>query len=203
LRAYLEVFKGFFVMNSTTPLHLACTAQTTIQTPLGHMLLARTAQGLCGLWFESQAHHPGTLAAPHQAQDELLQRTAQRLRAYFLGEGAQFDDLPLDLIGTTFQCAVWKILRTIPPGTTRSYGDIAKKLNPPSVGRAVGSSVGRNPISIIVPCHRVMSSTGALTGYAGGLDRKKSLLTLEKISWANASVGVSAMNTPSPACVAD
>ena len=88
-------------------------------------------------------------------------------------------DLPLDPAGTAFQLAVWEQLRTIPLGTTTTYGDIAARVGKPQASRAVGAAIGRNPIGIIVPCHRVVGSSGALTGYAGGMDRKIALLTLE------------------------
>ena len=89
--------------------------------------------------------------------------------------------MPLDLLGTPFQIAVWRELRAIEPGCTCSYGDIARKLGSPTAGRAVGAAVGRNPVSVIVPCHRVLGSDGSLTGYAGGLERKTALLRIEAV----------------------
>ena len=167
-------------MNTTTDsIQLECTAQTTITTPLGKLLLARTARGLAGVWFEGQKHHPGPLAAPRKPDDELLRRAADQLRAYFAGERERFD-VPLDLHGTPFQRTVWAALLAIAPGRTRSYGEIAKSLDAASAVRAVGAAVGRNPVSVIVPCHRVVGSDGSLTGYAGGVDRKRALLTLER-----------------------
>ncbi|MDQ6640158.1 MAG: methylated-DNA--[protein]-cysteine S-methyltransferase, partial [Pseudomonadota bacterium] len=148
-----------------------CTAQCRIASPLGSLLLARTEAGLAGAWFEKQKHHPDAIDAPERADDPLLQATARQLRAYFAGETDVFD-LPLDLQGTAFQRDVWQVLLHIETGTTRSYGDIARELGLPTASRAVGSAVGRNPVSIIVPCHRVVGSSGALTGYAGGIDRK-------------------------------
>ena len=113
-------------MNTTTDsIHGACTAQTTITTPLGELLLARTAQGLAGAWFEGQKHHPEPLPAPLRPDDELLRRAAEQLQAYFAGERQAFD-VPLDLHGTPFQRAVWQALLAIPPGSTCSYGAIAK-----------------------------------------------------------------------------
>lgn len=103
---------------------------------------------------------------------------ARQLDEYFAGTRTQFD-LPLDPSGTAFQLAVWEQLRTIPSGTTTTYGDIAARVGKPQASRAVGAAIGRNPIGIIVPCHRVVGSSGALTGYAGGMDRKITLLTLE------------------------
>jgi methylated-DNA-[protein]-cysteine S-methyltransferase len=108
-----------------------------------------------------------------------LIKTAQQLALYFAGQRHDFD-LPLDLSGgTEFQQAVWRALLTIPSGQTTSYGQISQSISNPMAVRAVGAAVGRNPISIIVPCHRVLGADGSLTGYAGGLDRKTALLRLE------------------------
>ena len=156
----------------------ACTAQTTIATPFGRMLLARTAKGLAGVWFEGQKHHPAPLTAVRRPDDALLRRAADQLHAYFAGDALAFD-VPLDLQGTPFQRSVWQALLAIPAGETRSYGALAKALGAASAVRAVGGAVGRNPVSVIVPCHRVVGSDGSLTGYAGGVDRKRALLALE------------------------
>ena len=155
-----------------------CTAQMRYASPLGPLLLARTKDGLAGAWFEAQKHHPAPIDAPIRNDDPLLQRAAAQLAAYFDGEATGFD-LPLDLIGTPFQVGVWRELLAIEPGRTCSYGEIARKLGKATAGRAVGAAVGRNPLSVIVPCHRVLGSNGALTGYAGGLERKTALLRLE------------------------
>ena len=155
-----------------------CTAQTRIDSPLGPILLARTGVGLAGAWFERQKHHPAPIEAPRRDDDALLRATAAWLDAYFRGEDPAVD-VPLDLQGSAFQRAVWAQLLRIAPGATCSYGDIARRLGTPSASRAVGTAVGRNPVSIIVPCHRVVGSTGALTGYAAGIDRKIALLRLE------------------------
>jgi methylated-DNA-[protein]-cysteine S-methyltransferase len=152
--------------------------QSRIASPLGTMLLARTGRGLAGAWFERQKHHPADIDAPERDDDPLLSSAAAQLRDYFAGASSDFD-VPLDLQGTEFQCAVWRALLRIAPGATSSYGEIARELGVPSASRAVGAAVGRNPVSIIVPCHRVVGSSGALTGYAGGLDRKASLLRIE------------------------
>ena len=156
----------------------ACTAQSLVDTPLGPLRLVRTANGLAGAWFEGQKHHPGALDAEEHPNDPLLQRTATELRHYFDGKRASFD-LPLDLLGTDFQRAVWTALQRIPAGETRAYGDIARALGSPLAVRAVGAAVGRNPVSLIVPCHRVVGRDGSLTGYAGGIERKQALLELE------------------------
>ncbi len=164
--------------NITDNMASRCTAQMRYASPLGPLLLVRTEKGLAGAWFEAQKHHPAPLAAPMRDDDPLLRRAATQLAAYFAGGAASFD-LPLDLLGTPFQRSVWQALLAIERGSTCSYGDIARKLGSPTAGRAVGAAVGRNPVSVIVPCHRVLGSTGALTGYAGGLERKIALLRLE------------------------
>jgi len=166
-------------MSSTlTAVHKACTAQATVASPLGPLLLARTAKGLAGAWFEGQKHHPGPLAAPELPNDPLLALAAEQLSAYFVGESASFD-LPLDLQGTPFQRAVWQALLDIAPGALSSYGAIAAAVGSASAVRAVGGAVGRNPVSVIVPCHRVVGRDGSMTGYAGGVQRKQALLALE------------------------
>jgi methylated-DNA-[protein]-cysteine S-methyltransferase len=164
-------------------IHTHCIAQTTITTPLGRILLACTAKGLAGAWFEGQKHHPGPIAAPETPNDELLQRAACELNEFFAGERERFD-VPLDLQGTPFQRSVWRRLLRIAAGTTRSYGEIAKELGSAKAVRAVGGAVGRNPVSVIVPCHRVVGSDGSMTGYAGGVDRKRALLELERAQLA-------------------
>ena len=166
-------------MNDLDPsLDRRLTAQMHYASPLGELLLARTAQGLAGAWFENQKYHPAPLDAPERADDALLRRAARQLDAYFAGDEADFD-VPLDLHGTTFQRAVWNELRKLGHGTTCTYGAIAARLGSPTAGRAVGAAVGRNPVSVIVPCHRVVGSDGSLTGYAGGLERKTALLRVE------------------------
>ena len=115
---------------------------------------------------------------PVSADDDLLADAARQLGEYFGGKRRSFD-LLLDLRGTPFQRAVWQRLCTIPPGATTTYGAVAHDLGSPRAVRAVGAAVGRNPVSVIVACHRVLGAGGAATGYAGGLDRKAALLTLE------------------------
>lgn len=162
----------------TDSIHAACTAQCTIASPLGPVLLARTAKGLAGVWFEGQKHHPGALDAPVSEDDPLLYRAALQLKRYFDGETTQFD-VPLDLLGTPFQQSVWRALLAIPAGSTQTYGAIAQHVASARAVRAVGGAVGRNPVSVLVPCHRVVGADGSLTGYAGGVDRKLALLALE------------------------
>ena len=157
--------------------------QTTWPSPLGSIILAATGQGLAGLWFEGQRHFPrpreGVHRWPHDPDHPVLRQAIVQLGAYFAGRQTVFD-LPLDLSGgTAFQRSVWSALRDIPRGGTVRYGDISQRIGKPAAVRAVGAAIGRNPISIIVPCHRVIGASGALTGYAGGLDRKTALLRLE------------------------
>jgi len=153
--------------------------QMRIDTPLGPLLAARSQEGLSGLWFDGQRHHPGELAAP-QGQDALLGRLAAEIAGYFEGKAFDAGLLEcLDPVGTSFQREVWRALLAIPPGATQSYGALAAMLGRPSAVRAVGAAVGRNPISIVIPCHRVLGADGGLTGYAGGLERKEALLALE------------------------
>lgn len=155
-----------------------CTAQRQLDTPLGRVTIARTERGLAGLWFEGQKHHPGGLDLPERDDDPLLAEAGRQLAAYFAGERSAFD-LPMDLHGTPFQQSVWQALTRIPPGRTCSYGALARELGTPSAVRAVGAAVGRNPACVLVPCHRVLGQDGSLTGYAGGVERKRALLSLE------------------------
>jgi methylated-DNA-[protein]-cysteine S-methyltransferase len=114
-----------------------------------------------------------------QADDDAFRDVVEQVEAYFAGERTKFD-VELDMVGTAFQRRVWAALLTIPYGETRSYGEIARQIGSPGAFRAVGLANGHNPIGIIVPCHRVIGSNGSLTGYGGGLDRKRPLLELEK-----------------------
>jgi methylated-DNA-[protein]-cysteine S-methyltransferase len=114
-----------------------------------------------------------------EPEHKVLVKTEKQLTEYFAGERREFD-LPLDMRGTPFQKEVWDALLGIPFGETKSYGDLAKQLGNPGAGRAVGAANGRNPISIVVPCHRVIGSSGKLTGFAGGLDVKARLLEMER-----------------------
>ena len=152
-------------------------------TPLGTLQLARTASGLCGAWFVQEQRHapPARLFGPaqHAPEHPLLREAGRQLQAYFEGRLRRFE-LPLDLrAGTAFQQAVWQQLCAREHGQLARYGALAQQLGKPQAARAVGAAVGRNPVSIIVPCHRVLGSTGQLTGYAGGLERKRALLLLE------------------------
>lgn len=156
--------------------------QTRWASPLGPMIVAATPRGLAGLWFEGQRHLPAPelLAAwPQQPGHPVLRQAVQQLGDYFAGRRTAFD-LPLDPQGgTPFQRSVWQALLTIPRGQTTSYGLLGQRVGKPAAVRAVGAAVGRNPVSVVVPCHRVLGANGALTGYAGGLERKTALLQLE------------------------
>ena len=155
------------------------TVQARYESPLGAMIVAATDRGLAGLWFEGQRHLPDCTGWPRAPQHPLLLEAMAQLGDYFAGRRTRFD-LPLDLQGgTAFQQSVWHALLAIPAGGTTSYGDLSQRVGRPAAVRAVGAAVGRNPLSIVVPCHRVVGSNGALTGYAGGLERKSALLVLE------------------------
>jgi methylated-DNA-[protein]-cysteine S-methyltransferase len=165
-----------------------------LATPLGTLWLAASRQGLAGVWFAHQRHAPQVdedqrRSRPAWARDaagsnaaHTLERAEKQLTAYFV-QPAQDFDLPLDPSrGTDFQRAVWQALRTIAPGRALSYAGLAERIGRPQAVRAVGAAVGRNPWSIVVPCHRVLGTNGSLTGYAGGLERKLALLRLEGIT---------------------
>ena len=157
---------------------------TVLDSPLGPLTVVIEDDGLCGLYVEQGLRKAlerqatlGSPSRPHQVP--LLQAVAEQLAAYFLGQLTEFD-LPLASRGTAFQQRVWTALRRIPYGETRSYGQVATEIGNPTASRAVGAANGRNPVSIVVPCHRVIGSTGRLTGYAGGLTTKEQLLAHER-----------------------
>jgi methylated-DNA-[protein]-cysteine S-methyltransferase len=150
-----------------------------MQTPLGSMLLVTDGHALTGAYFTGQKYD--ATIQPDWQEDESLPVLAQarrQLLEYFAGDRTTFD-VPLLPTGTPFQERVWKALLDIPCGETWTYGEIAQSLGELAAVRAAGAAIGRNPISVIVPCHRVVGVDGSLTGYAGGLDRKRSLLALE------------------------
>jgi methylated-DNA-[protein]-cysteine S-methyltransferase len=154
---------------------------TRYESPLGTMLVAASDAGLAGIWFEGQRHGPDSSGWREDPQHPVLREAVAQLCAYFAGERDRFD-LPLDLeAGTPFQRSVWGALLAIPRGATTSYGQLARQLGRPQAARAIGAAVGRNPVSIVVPCHRVVGTGGSLTGYAGGLERKSALLQLEGV----------------------
>ncbi len=153
--------------------------QTRCDSPLGTLIVAATASGLAGLWFEGQRHLPDTSGWPRRDDHPVLRRAVSQLAEYFNGERTVFE-LPLDLQGgTAFQQTVWRALLAIPRGGTVSYSVLGQRIGRPSAARAIGAAVGRNPLSVVVPCHRVLGADGSLTGYAGGLQRKTALLQLE------------------------
>lgn len=148
-------------------------------SPMGKMLIAAGDGGIRGLWFYGAKHFAESL--PDEREEKLtpcMELAAKWLDDYFAGANPGFTP-PLDPVGTPFQLAVWHELLNIPYGETTTYGAIASALGSRNA-RAVGAAVGRNPISLIVPCHRVLGADGSLTGYAGGLDRKRALLKLEQ-----------------------
>jgi O-6-methylguanine DNA methyltransferase len=171
-------------------------SRSIIRTPLGDMLVLASDEGLCALEFT-------TVAGPNRGQERLsrlnarlerwfpphdlvdretltIARTRAWLTAYFDGTTADIGHVPLDMRGAPFEKRVWLALQTIPPGQTTSYGAIAQALGSAGAARAVGAANGANPVSILVPCHRVIGSTGSLTGYGGGLDRKTWLIDHER-----------------------
>ena len=158
----------------TTPL----VAQARIDSPLGPLTLAATERGLAGAWFEAQQHYPQHIVTPVNAAHPLLRLAAQEFDAYWRDAVHRFT-VPLDARGTDFQQQVWRALRAIGAGSVMSYGELAARIGRPAAVRAVGTAIGRNPLSVIVPCHRVIGRDGSLTGYAGGLHRKAALLKHE------------------------
>lgn len=153
-------------------------AQCRIDSPLGPLTLAATARGLALVWFDAQSHRTERVDAPQNAQHRHLQHAARELDAYWQAPRTPFT-VPLDPQGTDFQRAVWRVLCSIASGALSTYGEVARQVGRPDASRAVGAAIGRNPVGIIVPCHRVVGANGSLTGYAGGLPRKEALLQLE------------------------
>ncbi|WCM49520.1 methylated-DNA--[protein]-cysteine S-methyltransferase [Pseudomonas sp. WJP1] len=155
----------------------------TLASPVGELKLVANDSRLAAILWENDKPGRVRLGPMHEAPDNpVLLRTAQQLREYFAGTRQTFE-LDLDFSGTDFQKKVWMALLTIPFGQTRSYSQIAEQIGNPSAVRAVGAANGRNPISIIAPCHRVIGASGQLTGFAGGLEAKELLLTLEGGRW--------------------
>lgn len=152
-----------------------------VTTPLGEYVIAAEDASVTGIWRRGQAHFPRPeRLGPAVGGDRLLDDACAQLLAYLAGERTDFD-LLLAPRGTDFQRRVWAQLAEIPRGATTTYGAIARALDAPRASQAVGRAVGSNPISIAIPCHRVLSSTGAITGYAGGLETKRALLALEGV----------------------
>lgn len=158
---------------------------THYQSPVGGILLAADETGLTGLWFDGQKYYADRLDPEHEEKDTpVLAQTKEWLAVYFSGREPLFSP-PVHMLGTPFQLSVWKLLQKIPYGKTVTYGEIAKEIAKQKglsriSAQAVGGAVGHNKISVIIPCHRVVGTNGSLTGYAGGIEKKVKLLTLEK-----------------------
>lgn len=151
---------------------------TVLDSPIGKLTLVAVDGILAGVYMDQQRHLPGaeTFGEP---DGTAFTEAARQLEEYFAGRRTSFD-LPLAPRGTAFQLEVWQALREIPYGETASYGELADRIGQPKAVRAVGAANGRNPISIVVPCHRVIGAGGALTGYGGGIERKRYLIDLER-----------------------
>ena len=149
------------------------------ESPHGRMLLTATAEGLTGVYFDGQKYHakvqPEWRRDPHHP---ILRDAGRELAEYFARERERFT-IPLAPDGTVFQKSVWTAISTVAFGETVTYGELARRAGCPGSARAAGAATGRNPLTIVVPCHRIVGSSGGLTGYAGGLDRKRALLALE------------------------
>lgn len=155
-------------------------AAADIDTPIGPMTALTTDKGLAALWFDARQRYAADLVdVPNAPEHPVLAATRRWLAAYWGGADASAIDVPLDLHGTPFQRAVWAQLQRIPQGQTRSYGEVAAAIGGRGLARACGAACGANPVGVIVPCHRVLGTQGALTGYAGGLKRKQQLLRQE------------------------
>ena len=154
-------------------------------SPLGQLLLAADDEGLIGIWFEGQKYYAKVVTNDCTEQEiPILRDTKRWLDQYFAGQAPTLE-IPIHFIGTEFQKEVWKNLKDIPYGHTTTYKEIAEMIAkkrgiPRMSAQAVGNAVGRNPIAVLVPCHRVLGSEGQLTGYAGGIEKKKALLELEQ-----------------------
>ncbi|MFH9262753.1 methylated-DNA--[protein]-cysteine S-methyltransferase [Streptomyces sp. NPDC017546] len=160
-----------------TPTSPVTKRHTVLDSPFGPLTLVATDGVLSALYMTDQRHRPSqeTFGVP---DPEPFGEAIQQLTAYFAGDRTTFD-LPLNMAGTPFQRSVWAELLKIPYGETRTYGELAEELGKPGASRAVGLANGKNPVGIIVPCHRVIGASGSLTGYGGGLDRKQRLLAFE------------------------
>jgi methylated-DNA-[protein]-cysteine S-methyltransferase len=158
---------------------------TTLDSTVGALLLTSNGDAITGLFMEKHKGGPKPIS-DWRRDDELFREAADQLRAYFAGELTEFE-LPIATGGAPFQQSVWAELRNIPYGSTISYGELARRIGNPKAPRAVGAANGDNPISIIIPCHRVIGSNGKLTGYGGGIERKKFLLEFEAETLAKRS----------------
>ncbi|MBW3639141.1 MAG: methylated-DNA--[protein]-cysteine S-methyltransferase [Actinobacteria bacterium] len=152
-------------------------SHTVVDSPVGPLTLVADGQALCGLYLSGQRHLPAAVAFGMR-DDTVLPAVREQLTAYFARSLEEFD-LPLATRGTPFQAHVWQALRAVPYGSTCTYTELAAAVGRPTAVRAVGAANGRNPVCIVVPCHRVVGVDRTLTGYAGGLERKRFLLDLE------------------------
>ncbi|HYI79868.1 MAG TPA: methylated-DNA--[protein]-cysteine S-methyltransferase [Thermoleophilaceae bacterium] len=155
---------------------MAAQLYTTVKSPIGELLLTGDGYALHGLYV--QAGRPKKIRREWERADDAFAAVATQLDEYFVGERREFD-VPLVLDGPPFQRQAWRALREIPYGETVSYGEQARRIGAPDAARAVGAANGQNPIAVIVPCHRVIGADGSLTGFGGGLERKRLLLDLE------------------------
>lgn len=153
---------------------------TDYSSPLGKMMIASDGEAVCGVWFYGQKHFPSLENSIENDNLAIFREVKDWLDDYFKGLNPKID-FKLKPEGSEFRQKVWKILSQIPYGETLTYGEIASKISPTMSAQAVGGAVGHNPISILIPCHRVIGADGKLTGYAGGLDKKIGLLKLERI----------------------
>jgi len=147
-------------------------------SPHGTILLTATPKGLAGVYFQGQKHFPNKREWRRDARHPLLRQARRELQEYFAGRRRRFD-VPIDLQGTPFQRSVWKSIAKVAFGRTMTYAELARRAGHPGSARAAGAATGRNPLGIVVPCHRILGSNGSLTGYAGGLQRKRAFLALE------------------------
>jgi methylated-DNA-[protein]-cysteine S-methyltransferase len=151
---------------------------STVDSPIGPLLLLGDGEALRGLYMQ-KGRKPVRVAESWRSSDRAFAKVRRQLDEYFAGERTEFD-LELAADGSEFERRVWRGLEAIPYGETQSYGQVAERVGAPGAARAVGLANGRNPISIVVPCHRVIGADGTLTGYGGGLERKRFLLELEQ-----------------------
>ncbi len=158
---------------------------TIIDSPPGELTVVAEGRALSGVYFQSHLRRPNAALFGPRTDSE-FKETARQLGEYFAGERTRFN-LPLVRVGNEFERQVWRLLVDIPYGETRSYRDLASELGDPGLAQAVGAANGRNPLSVIVPCHRVVGADGSLVGYAGGLERKRFLLELEEHAEAKAA----------------
>lgn len=160
---------------------MSATRHASVDTVLGALTIVADAESVVGIYFPDHTHPPTPEAigeVVNEGDDPLISRAARELREYLDGRRQRFD-VPVSTDGDEFSESVWAYLRTVPFGETTTYGRIARELGNPGLAQRVGRAVGHNPVSILIPCHRVVGADGALTGYAGGLERKRALLDLE------------------------